>query len=324
MKVNKTYRSLLDKSIASMLSAIEIYNKPAFYNREEVFAILAVNSWELLLKAQWLRVNRFNVKSIYELHPAKNKNGQNSKVKRVIVNNRCGNPKTLSINTIMDNLRQRGLLKDNLRDNIESLIELRDNSIHFINPDFISKQVQELGFACIKNYMSIIKEWTIEIDLSSYNFYLMPLAYVDEKKIVTGTLTNETMNYINLVKEKVNHMDDSDLEYAVAISIDVEFKKGNTFDSIGVNYAPDGIKVSLSEEDIRSRFPWSRKDVIDRCCDRYTNFKQNADMNSVFSKIKESPKLSHARRLYPNRERPVTFFYSTNVLKEFDKHYTKK
>lgn len=52
MKVNKTYRSLLDKSIGSMLSAIEIYNKPAFHNREEVFAILAVNSWELLLKAQ--------------------------------------------------------------------------------------------------------------------------------------------------------------------------------------------------------------------------------------------------------------------------------
>ena len=70
----------------------------------------------------------------------------------------------------MDNLRQRGLLKDNLRDNIESLIELRDNSIHFINPDSISKQVQELGFACIKNYMSIIKEWTIKIDLSGYNF----------------------------------------------------------------------------------------------------------------------------------------------------------
>ena len=70
----------------------------------------------------------------------------------------------------MDNLRQRGLLKDNLRDNIESLIELRDNSIHFINPDPISKQVQELGFACIKNYMAIIKEWKVEIDLQVTTF----------------------------------------------------------------------------------------------------------------------------------------------------------
>ena len=54
-----------------MPSAIEIYNKPAFHNREEVFAICCFNSWELLLKAQWLRLNRFNIRSIYELQPAK-------------------------------------------------------------------------------------------------------------------------------------------------------------------------------------------------------------------------------------------------------------
>lgn len=60
MKVNKTYRSLLDKSIGSMLSAIEIYNKPNFQYREETFAILAVNAWELLLKAYYLRLNKIN------------------------------------------------------------------------------------------------------------------------------------------------------------------------------------------------------------------------------------------------------------------------
>ena len=58
MKVNKTYRGLLDKPIASMLSAIEVYNKPNFQYREETFAILAVNAWELLLKAIILRQNR--------------------------------------------------------------------------------------------------------------------------------------------------------------------------------------------------------------------------------------------------------------------------
>lgn len=40
MRVNQTYRSLLDKSVNSMLSAIEIYNKPNFSYREETFAIL--------------------------------------------------------------------------------------------------------------------------------------------------------------------------------------------------------------------------------------------------------------------------------------------
>ena len=51
MKINPTYRSLLDKSVGSMLSAIEIYNKPNFQYREDTFAILSVNAWELLLKA---------------------------------------------------------------------------------------------------------------------------------------------------------------------------------------------------------------------------------------------------------------------------------
>ena len=84
MKVNKTYRSLLDKSIGSMLSAIEIYNKPAFHNREEVFAILAVNSWELLLKAQWLRLNRFNIRSI-TTSTAKTRMGRTRKLSVMLI-----------------------------------------------------------------------------------------------------------------------------------------------------------------------------------------------------------------------------------------------
>ncbi len=65
MRVNPLYRSLLDKSVGSMLSAIEIYNKPDFNYREESFAILGVNSWELLLKAYLLRLNHFKVNSLY-------------------------------------------------------------------------------------------------------------------------------------------------------------------------------------------------------------------------------------------------------------------
>lgn len=67
MKINKTYRSLLDKSINSMLSAIEIYNKPNFSYREETFAILAVNSWELLLKAYLLKSSSYKMDALYKM-----------------------------------------------------------------------------------------------------------------------------------------------------------------------------------------------------------------------------------------------------------------
>lgn len=44
-------RLMLEKSIAAMLSAIEIYNKPDFKYREETFSVLCINSWELLFKS---------------------------------------------------------------------------------------------------------------------------------------------------------------------------------------------------------------------------------------------------------------------------------
>jgi hypothetical protein len=45
-------KAMLDKSLAAMISAIEIYNKPDFKYREETFLVLCINSWELLLKAK--------------------------------------------------------------------------------------------------------------------------------------------------------------------------------------------------------------------------------------------------------------------------------
>lgn len=173
MKTNKTYRSLLDKSINSMLSAIEIYNKPDFNYREETFAILAVNSWELIFKAQLLKLSKYNMNALYEMEFVKKKNGENS-TRTKPKTNRAGNPMTIGLFEAVNRLDKLGKkVNSNLLKSIESIIELRDNAIHFHNEKSISKELQELGFACIKNYMSIVKNWELEIDLTKYNFYLM-------------------------------------------------------------------------------------------------------------------------------------------------------
>jgi hypothetical protein len=44
----------LQKAESALLSSIEVYNRPTFAYREETFAILALNAWELLLKAKLL------------------------------------------------------------------------------------------------------------------------------------------------------------------------------------------------------------------------------------------------------------------------------
>lgn len=281
MKINKTYRSLLDKSIASMLSAIEIYNKPNFQYREETFAILAVNAWELLLKAIILRQNRYKIRSLYILKPYVNKTGIKSATKKFIDKNRSGNPKTISIIEALAILENQKYLTPNLCRNIDAIIELRDNSIHFANMNSISRQVQELGFACIKNYISLIKEKMIEIDTTKYNFYLMPLAYVASNIVSDSILTDETKNYLSLVKSKIESEDSTDQNYDIAITIDIDFKKGNSFDSIGFTYDEGGVKIALTEENIRKRYPWDNAELVKRCKERYSDFIQNKIWNSI-------------------------------------------
>lgn len=46
-KVTRALR-FMKKAEAALLSSIEVYNRPTFAYREETFAILALNAWELL------------------------------------------------------------------------------------------------------------------------------------------------------------------------------------------------------------------------------------------------------------------------------------
>lgn len=326
MKINQTYRSLLDKSINSMLSAIEIYNKPNFAYREETFAILAVNSLELLFKAHLFKIEKYNMKSLQVLIPYKNKNGKEHKTRKTPKVNRSGNCITIGILEVLTRLANKGIsINKNFLANIELLIELRDNAIHFHNGSEISKQIQEIGFATIKNYINIIKLWEIDIDISSYNLYLMPLAYVDSKIISTGVLTDEVKNYLEYAKEKINKAEDDDNDFGIAISIDVSFKKENSFGEIGFKYDENGIEIKLTEENIRQNYPLSYKDVTSKAKGRYLDFKQDDNFHKLMKSIKGNRKITHQRHLDPNKPKATSkFFYSANIWKELDKHYTKK
>ena len=68
-------KCLAEKSIVAMMSAIEIYNKPDFQYREETFAILAVNAWELLLKARILQLSKNRLSSIIKYERRRNQDG---------------------------------------------------------------------------------------------------------------------------------------------------------------------------------------------------------------------------------------------------------
>ena len=323
MKKNRIYESLIDKSIGSMLSAIEIYNKPDFKYREETFAILAVNSWELLLKARILKLNNYRINSIYCYKPYINKNGEKSNKKKVLDRNRTNNPKSISIYDALNRLDSRNELPCKLKENIESLVEFRDNAIHFVNMKDLSKPLQELGFACIKNFVQILKDWQTKRSMSKYNLYLMPLAYVDNKLDVESATTPEAQNFIKLVKQKLNEENEDD-DYDIAIKIELKFQKGNSFGAASVKYDENGIPITLSEEDLRQKFPLTYHEVVEKARKRYSDFKCGEKFNGLMKQIKQNDKLYYERKLDShNPKSQKKGFYSSNIWQTLDNYYIR-
>ena len=123
---------LVKRSAQAASAAIELYNKPHFESRDEIFCILLVQAWELLLKARILYENGNKLAYIQVFDRSKAR-GRRKTPKL----NRAGNPMTIDIVKAMDTVRQ---YKDKNIDyvcigNIMSVIEIRDNAIHFVNED---------------------------------------------------------------------------------------------------------------------------------------------------------------------------------------------
>jgi hypothetical protein len=126
-------KELLDLALAATVAAIEIYNKPDFPYREETFAVLAINGWELLFKAKWLADHGNKVGSLYVLEERLKLDGSKSKKFRVKVT-RSGNPFTHSLDYIAKRLIESKDFDVKGWANLEALLEMRDSSIHFYKP----------------------------------------------------------------------------------------------------------------------------------------------------------------------------------------------
>jgi hypothetical protein len=118
------YRELLDRAVAAMVAAIDVYNKPDFHYRAESFTILALNAWELLLKAKWLALNKNRLSSLYV---REGKGGKRPRYKRT----RSGSPFTRSADYLAKKLTEQKVLEEACRKNLEAL----DNGPHKLDTE---------------------------------------------------------------------------------------------------------------------------------------------------------------------------------------------
>ena len=220
-------KELLDRAIAATVAAIEIYNKPDFLYREEAFAVLAINGWELLLKARWLANNGNKVSSLYVREQRTRKDGSKSK-KLTIKETRSGNPFTHSLDFLAKKLVEAQALDANAWANIQALLEMRDSSIHFYNRSgAFPVRLQEIGTASLKNFVTVTKEW-FGRDMAEFNFYLMPLSFVAlPQQTQDVVLNHEEKRFLAFVESLEPANDSSASPYSVTVNIDIKFTRSS-------------------------------------------------------------------------------------------------
>ena len=321
-------KTLLDKAVAATVSAVEIYNKPNFLYRSETFSILAINGWELLLKAKWLDENGNNPRALYVMERVSNRDGSRSKRSRTKLA-RSGTPVTHGLGKIVGKLKGRGLLPDNVLVNIEALLALRDASIHFYNtsPEF-EKKCHEVGAASLINFFLLVKEW-FNYDLSKFNLSLMPLSFLTVPKQAQAIILNqEAREFLRYLGQLEEQTDLSDSNYVVTINIDMKLSRTKVKDAVAFRRTddPSAPEMRMTEEQVLEQFPWDYQRLVRACRERYPEFKLNTKFHAIKRSLcdGEETGLCKTRHLDPSKARSLSKqFFKPEILREFDKHYSR-
>lgn len=324
---------LVEKSVSAAVAAIEIYNKPDFRYREESFCILMLNAWELLLKARILSENNGDPKAIEIWEHFATKGGRRSQRKRPVTS-RSGNIKTIGIDKAIGLVRSYPTngLDEKCVSNLSLLMEIRDTAVHFLHDDLgLSAKVLDVGMGTIQNYVRSLSQW-FNMSLEHMNFYLMPLAFQTPSAVVESLTSLSRPPSVSRLLSHIVEQENAtpsagDDPYVVTMRVMVKFSRSTTDGAEIVRIVNNGegaLAITLTEEDMRERFPWSYDELTSRLRSRYPKFKVNQEYHEIRKPLESNPRFCYERHLNPdNPDGAIKRLYSPNIIRVFDEHYEK-
>jgi hypothetical protein len=322
------HQRFVDKSAAAITAAVEVYNKPAFPYREETFAILALNAWELLLKAKVLKDANNAPSSLRIYETRQTKTGAKSK-KKYVKYNRAGNPQTISLQACITKLETTtAKVPPEVKANLDALTAIRDNSVHYVTASAtLARQAQELAAAAVRNFILLSKKW-YQRDFSTVLNLVLPLSFVatapEAGAVAVSTDESRLIEHLRTLAQEAPA---GEGDYAVAVRLQVKLEKSSlaTASKIQLSKDDEAVKVQLSEQDIREKYPWDYAELCARLSARYDDFKQNQAFHDIRLPLLNDEKYAKPRYLDPgNPKSPKKDFYNANVLQVFDQKYTKR
>ena len=312
------WRALMRKGIAACVAAIETYNKPASTHREETFSILVVSAWESLLKARLVKAG--GIRAIYVLEPGVTPTGRTSKHPRPQVN-RSNNPFTISLSEAIKKcqLLQELPLHPLCGVNLTSMIEIRDNAVHFLSNDReLSLRVYEAGSAALKNFTSALSDW-FDVSLGDHRFAILPLSFEplsSATSLQPSKRTRQAANLIAFLDSSVDEAPVGDGRYAVSLRIDAHLVGGRNKEATAVRPTSDASApvIRLSDDEVLKAFPMNYEALILRLNRRVSGFKQSKAFHVVLAKLKKDPRLAFNRQLDPTKKRATSMYLYADAM----------
>ena len=95
--------------------------------------------------------------------------------------------------------------------------------------------------------------------------------------------------------------------------------------STAIRITDDPTAIAVREEDILKNYPLTYHELVGELSGRYTDFKTNQKFHGIRMPLMKNSEYCRSRYLDPTkRSGAKKDFYSREIIKEFDKHYTRK
>lgn len=326
MNISRSVK-LVRKAKASMLAAIEVFNKPSISFREEAFSLLALTAWELLLKAKIVRDAGNRLEPIIVWEPVPLKSGKAGRRKRPVPS-RSGNPRTIDLRRAMGLIDSNSAtrLPDPVRDNLLGLMEVRDNACHFYNADDeLAGLAVRFGMACVNNFVVMTKEW-FALDFSDDLTLLMAIGFVGAPRRGVGVALGSGADLVRCLKALATSGAKEVDGTVVVLEMEVIARKGLPGSGHVIRYSndPKDPALQLSQEDIKKNWPHTYKTLVGTCRKRYTDYLENAKFHALMLPLKKDPKYHFVNRLDPDNPKSAwQDRYNGNVFQILDAAYTR-
>lgn len=288
---------MLHNSKQAMFAAIEIYNKPKFDYREEIFVILLINAWELFL----LAILSKNKKRIFQ----KKKKGQTYK--------------TLEFNSSYDEASKFFSLKPKdiqaIKANLSLMREYRNRAIHYYDDKSIQHAVYSLSQSAIKNYVDVLREIFNEDITNEINIVLLPLSFNNQPNFIEFFKTNKPRNndfvkslFSALEEIKKDSTDTS--RFITQCSVKIESSRNINSSDLTATYDEESCSVAVKKINPDVSYPLFQKEVLD-----HENLKIKDRINSYsFQAIAYKYQLKENEKYCWRSRKGGSPRYSVNVI----------